>query len=300
MISYSKTPSHKINVGEYSIASFIAKNEDQNIDWKTVDSFGSEWEKFDSFSDEEIEKIGDDYFDIVPKMLFEKAIVLDVGCGSGRWSKYLSDKVSQIEAIDPSEAVVSAHKMLKNDNNVRITQASVESIPFEDGTFDIVISLGVLHHIPDTEKALQCCTAKVKKGGACLIYLYYNLDNRGFAYKVIFHISGLVRRIISNFPSTIKKVVCDLIAFLIYWPLSRFSRVVKTFLGHKTASQIPLFYYRDKSLTILKNDALDRFGTPLEQRFTKEEMMEMMERSGLEKISFSNKAPYWHAIGYKK
>ena len=50
----------------------------------------------------------------------------------------------------------------------------------------------------------------------------------------------------------------------------------------------------------MKNDALDRFGTRLEKRFTKIEIQNLMELSGLHKIEFSNNTPYWVAIGYKK
>ena len=50
----------------------------------------------------------------------------------------------------------------------------------------------------------------------------------------------------------------------------------------------------------MKTDSRDRFGTPLEQRFSKEEIKLMMIDSGLEQISFSDNAPYWCAVGYKK
>jgi hypothetical protein len=50
----------------------------------------------------------------------------------------------------------------------------------------------------------------------------------------------------------------------------------------------------------MRTDSRDRFGTPLEQRFTRAEIATMMEASGLERISFSNEAPFWCAVGYKK
>jgi hypothetical protein len=61
-----------------------------------------------------------------------------------------------------------------------------------------------------------------------------------------------------------------------------------------------LFGYENKSFYIIRNDSLDRFGTPLEQRFTRNQIQEMMERAGLENIVFSNNIPYWHAVGKKK
>ena len=50
----------------------------------------------------------------------------------------------------------------------------------------------------------------------------------------------------------------------------------------------------------MRTDALDRFGTQLEQRFTKKQILEMMELAGLERINFSDAVPYWCAVGYKK
>ena len=62
---------------------------------------------------------------------------------------------------------------------------------------------------------------------------------------------------------------------------------------------LPLSYYSDKSFNIIKNDALDRFGTPLEQRFTKVEIEEMMKNAGLTNICFSDNEPYWHVKAKK-
>jgi hypothetical protein len=50
----------------------------------------------------------------------------------------------------------------------------------------------------------------------------------------------------------------------------------------------------------MKTDSRDRFGTPLEQRFKKQEIEEMMIAAGLENITFSDNAPYWCVIGNKK
>ena len=63
---------------------------------------------------------------------------------------------------------------------------------------------------------------------------------------------------------------------------------------------LPISSYRFSSLYTMKTDALDRFGTKLEQRFTKNEIKEMMLSAGLINIKFSEKTPYWVAVGEKK
>ncbi|MEQ8909569.1 MAG: class I SAM-dependent methyltransferase [Vicingaceae bacterium] len=297
MLSYSKSPIKERKVGKHKVACFELGKE--NIDLETVTSFGDEWLKFDEFSEEDIKTAGDQYFDIVGENKLNRDMTaLDLGCGSGRWTHYISKKAKRIEAIDPSEAVFQAAAIHQSLDNVRFSRAGVETIPFEDESFDFVMSLGVLHHIPDTAKALESLLKKLKPGGYALIYLYYALDNRGFLYRLIFHISTLFRKIISSSPKFLKHLVCDLIAILVYLPFVGLTKLVQLF-GRKLYLKVPLAYYRDKSWNIIRNDALDRFGTPLEQRFTQAEIQSMLQQSGMDDIEFSNNEPYWHVTARK-
>lgn len=279
---------------------FVFNSEDDNLDQVTVDSFGEEWSKFNYFDEGEIENIGNEYFDIVDFSKFnEQSTALDVGCGTGRWSIYLSSKFSNVYAMDPSKAIYAAANLTKDISGIHLIKASAENIPFEDNSFDLVISLGVLHHIPDTQKALSSVAKKVKKGGQCLIYLYYALDNRSIFYKMIFYASSFFRYFISKSPSFIKKGICDVIAVLVYMPFIFLSKFVKALFGRKWGNKIPLSYYSNKSFNVIRNDSLDRFGTPLEQRFTKVQIEKMMREAGLSDIQFSKNQPYWHVIGTK-
>ena len=300
MIEYSRKPVMEIDFSGVRIASFVSDS-DQNIDKDTVNSFGEEWTKFSSFSEEEIKNAGDQYFDIVTEEICNSSsVVLDMGCGTGRWSKYLANRVKFIEAIDPSKAVLSASKLTKDLKNVRVTQAGVDSIPFADESFDFAMGVGVYHHIPDTQKAVSDTVKKIKKGGYLLIYLYYSLDNRGGLYKFIFKMSTIIRKIVSSMPNRLKKITCDFIALFVYMPFVMLARLFKMFFPKgKVWKKIPLSYYHDKSWNIIKNDALDRFGTPLEQRFSKKALVQILESCGMEDVVVSDGLPYWHAVGRK-
>ncbi|MFN3916280.1 MAG: class I SAM-dependent methyltransferase [Flavobacteriales bacterium] len=296
---YTREPLNHLCFNEVEIPSFLTR-EETNLDLKTVQSFGEEWIKFNSFTEEELTRAGDEYFDIVPSgLLNENTTVLDAGCGTGRWSRYMSRFGCPIEAIDPSEAIIPAVKWNKDKPTIRFTHASIDSMPFTDNSFDFVICLGVLHHIPDTEKALQDLVKKIKPGGHLLLYLYYSLDNRGWAFRAIFGLVNFKRKMVSKLPGKLKRLVCDLIAIFVYLPLVLLSKFFGIF-SEKLANKIPLSYYRNKSWRIIRNDALDRFGTPLEHRFSQQQIAEMLQRARMDKIIFSENTPYWHVISRKK
>lgn len=301
-MKYIGKPKFFLEHDSLSIPSFV-EDEDYNIDEATVRAFAKEWALYNEFSDEDLEQIGAEYFDIINLDDFgDDAEALDIGCGSGRWSIYVAPFFKKIEALDPNVSIVHAASINKKYRNIRFTHASVSAIPFPDNSFDLVFSLGVLHHVPNTNEAIAKAIQKVKPGGSLLLYLYYALDNRGWGYKQLFKGVNLIRLFISRMPAFIKEWSCDLIALLIYLPLSYISLGLQLtrlrpliLLGLK----MPLAYYAGKSFTIMRNDALDRFGTPLEKRFTKHEIYSTLCEYGMTEIIFSENAPFWHVRAKK-
>lgn len=298
MRNYARPPEKVIRSKTREINIFNINGE--NIDKKVVYEFGSEWLKFHDFTDNRIKAAGDEYFDIIDQTIVNKnTYALDIGCGTGRWTKYLASKAGFIEAVDPSNAIFAADNLLSDVQNVRLTKASVDTLPFPDETFDFAMSVGVFHHVPNTQQALIDCVKKVKKGGYFYVYLYYDLDKRGLFFKVLFRFTDIIRNIICKFPSGLKKIVCDIIAVVIYMPLILLVRFFNFINLKKLAKLMPLSAYSNKSFFIIRNDSLDRFGTRLEQRFSRNEIEEMMVKSGLSNILVSSGIPFYHAIGRK-
>lgn len=274
---------------------------DDNVDSVTVASFGDEWSRYDqsSMSNSEASKIFNEYFRVFPwGRLPPNAEGFDMGCGSGRWAQFVAPKVGKLHCVDPSNALDVARRNLSNFNNVEYISASVSDSRLAINSQDFGYSLGVLHHVPDTEAAINSCVSLLKPGAPLLLYLYYAFDNRSWAYRALWRTSDFVRRIICRLPSRIKHFVTDVIALIVYLPLARLSLLLDK-LGIN-ASGLPLYYYRSHSFYTMRTDSRDRFGTPLEQRFTKEQIQLYMERSGLSEIEFSDYAPYWCAVGLKK
>ncbi|HEY9634154.1 MAG TPA: class I SAM-dependent methyltransferase [Coleofasciculaceae cyanobacterium] len=273
-----------------------------NIDEKVVEGFGEEWSRFDQsvLSEHEQIEIFNAYFSIFPwQKLAKEAVGFDLGCGSGRWAKLVAPKVGQLHCIDPSLAALSvAKKNCAALNNCQFHLASVDKIPLEKESVDFGYSLGVLHHIPNTEEGIKSCVTKLKQGAPFLLYLYYSFENRPWWFKTIWKTSEISRFVISKSPFTVRYLLSQVIALIIYLPLAKSSLLLEQ-LGINVDS-MPLSQYRRRSFYVMRTDALDRFGTRLEKRFSKAEISQMMQRAGLENIVFSDRAPYWCAVGYKK
>ena len=273
----------------------------KNIDKNTVDGFGDEWSRFDqSFLDEEEQQLlFNEYFSVFPwKQISTESIGFDLGCGTGRWAKLVAPKVKKLICIDPSSALEIAKSNLSKFDNCEFEKATVDEMSIKDNSMDFGYSLGVLHHVPNTALGIKQCVQKLKSGAPLLLYLYYRFDNRPWWFKLIWYITDLLRKIVSKMPYQLRYISSQIIAILIYLPLARTAFFLEKL--NFNVNNFPLTSYRNLSFYTMRTDALDRFGTRLEQRFTREEIKYMMQNAGLVNIKFSNSKPFHVAVGYKK
>jgi ubiquinone/menaquinone biosynthesis C-methylase UbiE len=274
----------------------------RNVDERTVAGFGDEWTRFDQseMSAAELQRNFEAYFALLPwERLKPDAQGFDMGCGSGRWAKVVAPRVGKLHCVDASaDALSVARQNLKAERNVEFHHASVDNLPFADGSMDFAYSLGVLHHVPDTASGIAACARKLKPGAPLLLYLYYRFDNKPAWFRGVWRVSEVGRRVISRMPHGARYLTSQLIASTVYWPLARTAKVLER--AHVNVSSLPLSSYRDASFYSMRTDALDRFGTRLEQRFTRAEIAQMMTAAGLVDVKFSERGPYWCAIGYRR
>ena len=111
---------------------------------------------------------------------------------------------------------------MKQFRNIRYHQKSLDKSGLKDKSQDFGYSLGVLHHVPDTESAINSCVRLLKPGAPFLLYIYYAFDNRPVWFKFLWKISNCIRLLICRLPKFFKFLVCDIIAIIIYFPLARF------------------------------------------------------------------------------
>lgn len=267
---------------------------------KVIEDFGSEWQAYghEDMPEAELGRSFDQYFGLVDlTALPPGCVAADIGCGTGRWARLLAPHVGTLHCIEPSAAVEVARRNLAGLSNVRLAQADIDSMPIADGTLDFLYCLGVLHHLPDPAAGLATCAAKLKPGGRMLVYLYYRFDFQPAWFRVLWRLSDILRRGISRLPFPAKLALTRLIGLCVYYPAARLSGLLER-LGFDV-TDLPLSYYREKSLYTMMTDALDRFGTRLEHRFTQPEIRAMLEAAGLQDVAFSPGKPYWCATAVR-
>lgn len=274
----------------------------ENVDVWTVDGFGGQWSTFDhaTFDETELRRCFDLYFKIFPwNELPKNAVGFDAGCGTGRWARLVAPRVGKLNCVDASpRALAVAQRNLSELGNCEFHNASLANMPLPDDSMDFGYSLGVLHHIPSAAAGLEAICRKLKPGAPLLLYIYYALENRTPLFRAVFHVSEALRRRTSIMPYRIRLGISQIMAGAVYWPMARLARVLEA-LG-VDVKELPLSGYRSRSFYVMRTDAMDRFGTKLIHRYTREQIHEMMAQSGLERIEFQEGFPYWVAVGRKR
>ena len=199
----------------------VSVDYDNNVDPQVARGFGEEWSTFrqdqDHLPDQQRHDIFADYFRIFPWAMLPPGggAGIDVGCGTGRWSMLVAPRVAHLHLLDASaDALAVARQNLKAATNVTFHCASVADMPLPAASLDFAYSLGVLHHVPDTQAAIDAIAGKLKPGAPFLVYLYYALDNRPAWYRALWRISNVGRVVISRLPHPLRFVVSQTIATL--------------------------------------------------------------------------------------
>ncbi len=246
---------------------------------RTRASFGYEWTHFSDWTASGRTNF-ETYFGDLDLSTLGRSWVLDAGCGMGRHARMMAPHVGHLVALDFSAAIERAAATLRDQPRAACLQADVTTPPLRDGAFDLVYSLGVLHHLDDTAGALARLVRLVRPGGRLRIYLYW--QPAGWRGVVLRLVNGL-RPVTTRLPFPVLKTFCLLLSAVLWCAVILPYRMLAR-AGVRPVERLPLFQYTAYPFVILYNDQFDRFSAPLEKRFRREEVASLMARAGLADI----------------
>lgn len=248
-----------------------------------AESFGFQWKKFsrvqlDSYNGTDF---SEERFRLITgwtgKELAGK-LVLDAGCGAGRFSEIALKYDAELVAFDLSEAV-DALKANLSEAEALICQASIYKLPFTSAAFDFVYCIGVVQHTPDPSAAIRSLCRMVKPGGQISLWMYEHewksyIGTLGFKYAL--------RPILSRLPRSQQFSICTAMVNL-FFPIVAFCRP-RGLLGKIIMRLLPVSSSHIQSVplsgedfrTWVLLDTFDMYSPSYDQPQTYEKVMRLL------------------------
>ena len=246
---------------------------------RTGKSFGYEWTTYHVQRTEEDAAYFRSKTGVDPASLRGK-LVLDAGCGSGRYSRVAGEAGANVISVDISAAVEAAVAVTGHLPNVHVMQADIFALPFTSSTFDFIYSIGVLHHTPNTKQALDKLIPLLKEGGEIAVWLYPRWPGPIEAYNRLLRaittrmsLDTLHRAAVMLEPIGLLKL--QLLTSKRWW-----KRVLGQLLRGLT---IGISYHPDREIRIC--DTFDWFSPPYQWHHTDKEVESWLREFGLVDIT---------------
>ena len=203
-------------------------------------------------------------------------VVLDGGCGQGRFTRVAADAAAFVVGLDLGEHVHRAALECRHLPNVAFVRGSVLEPPFKLSSFDEVFSIGVLHHTPSPSLGTKRLARLVKPGGAMSIWVY---PRRYWGGPIREPFNKALNRWLRNMPTERKFAICrDWL-----YPLGRLQAKFAKRRWTKLLSA-PLFLVsvpRHKNKEGMIATIFDYFGPPIISTHSYDELSSWLRNAGL-------------------
>lgn len=261
----------------------------------TRNSFGFEWTRFSEMRPEWEQNFWG-YFSPFDASFFKNKLVLDAGCGMGRHLYYAARSGARVIGVDFSRAVDSAYQNTRSFPNAHVVQADLNQLPFRPETFDLIYSLGVLHHLPAPGPVLSSLLDYLRPGGETRIFVYWGGVDAPSWKRALLNTLTLVRKITTRLPHPFLNALCYPIAAAMWLTfVLPYHLLSKLNLTRALAEKLPMKQYAAYPFAVLVNDQFDRFSAPLEKRYSRAQVEHWLTGSGLTGVTVT---PYYGWLGH--
>lgn len=240
--------------------------------------------------------------EVIPEKIARGSWGIDVGSGCG-YDTYIMARGNpsvKIVSMDISDGVYTNLKLNRDLSNVYVIKGSALDIPFKKGVFDFAYSFGVLHHTTDPQKGMLEIVRILKEKCPAFLYLYEDHSENIIKYFSI-KIVTLLRKVTIKIPPKILYFFSLIISPIVFILFSYPARILRRFKYTRGfAEKIPFNFGR--SMFSLWGDLYDRFGAPIEYRFSRRDVYDMFDKDGFYDVSITRlKATAgWVVWGYKE
>lgn len=262
------------------------------IQRSTSRSFGYEWLRYDVDLGKENREIFFSDSQINEESLKGK-VILDAGCGMGRYTRIAGSMGDEIIGVDLSQSILKAYQITRNNPFAHIVQGDILHLPFREKQFDIIYSLGVLHHTPDARQSFLSLTRYIKKEGIISIWVYgtagkfhdfktnplreerqrYTKSNMA---KRLHWFIVYVREIVFKTVRLVTTRMYVPLLYLLCYPLAAIGKV--PLLKYLTASV-------HKNWRVRLQENFDWFSPQYQSHHTKEEVLDWFKEAELDNVS---------------
>ena len=222
--------------------------------------------------------------EVIPESIVRGRIGLEVGsgCGQDAYIMAKNNPLVDIVSLEISDGIYEAQKRTSGFNNVRLIKGSALDIPIKNNVFDFAYSFGVLHHTPDPERGIKEIARVIKARAPVFLYVYEDHAGNSLKYYPLKFISAL-RRITSLIPAKMLYGFSSLLSPFIVLFFSYPARILGRFKATQPVSEKMPFNF-GTHLFSLVGDLYDRFGAPIEHRFSRKEVFSLLNKNGFRNI----------------
>jgi SAM-dependent methyltransferase len=256
---------------------------------RTAAAFAYEWQHFAEMHPE-YEAQFLDWIHPIGKDFFRGKRVLDAGCGTGRHAYFAARYgAEEVVGLDLSEAVETARRVLEPFESAEIVQGDLLRPPLrtasEGGGFDLVYSIGVLHHLPDPYAGFRSLLRFVRTGGTLAVWVY-GFENNGFVRNAV----EPLRRVSTKVPPPLLRGLA--------WPLGAAFHglakgVYRPLAGTSVGAALPLNQYMASvaNFSFRQNYSIvfDQLVAPTAAYIKGPELRSWFDESGLEDVVISHR-----------
>ena len=262
-----------------------------------LDSWGYQWLTFDDFAPQ----VGSEYADFIHPFdpeEFRGALVLDAGCGNGRFTRACAALGPRtVVGIDLSKSVIAARANTADLSNATILQGSIYDLPFPPGSFDQVFCVGVIHHLPDPRAGFMELVKQLEPGAKISIWVYAQEGNE----LVIRFFEPLRKHVTSKLPWAMTKVL-SVVAAMVLWLLVttvyRPARALWSALYRRLPMHDYLWYIYSLGFYTLYHTAFDKMSPELCTFISRDELVEWFAAAGMSEVIISHRnGNSWRAQG---